>query len=341
MRFRHTMMIFWILFGSLGISGCSTAMQASSPMPSPVSENGMTLNWGADVKRQAIKMIDASRQTCYFDIYELSDPDVLAALNLAHRRGVDVRVIVDATEKHSQQQGLPTLRHDGVPVASLKISHGISHIKMLWVDGTVLMGGMNFGQNSWHNNDASVFLTQANPSFLGLFRWDWARSHLQPAAIIPNQSPLVSDRTTRQHVLQAIQNAHQNVYMEAFDLTDFGVLDALKAAHKRGIQIEVLLDPGQSPNRSSAVKLKAAGIMVRFYRPYQGEWMHAKILDVDGGQTFIIGSANFTHQAYVYNHEGDLELHNVPQFSRSFEQNLALQVSRGTDYPLHTQQYGT
>ncbi len=293
----------------------------------------MTLDWGKDVKTQALQMITAAKHTCYFDIYELSDPDVLQALADARQRGVDVRVIVDATESHSQNVGVPTLRRNGVPVESLRVKQGINHIKMLVVDNSVLIGGMNFGAQSWNNNDASVYLQTANPSFTALFRWDWARADGAPAAAPSYQLPLISDRLMEQDAQQAIQGATEQISMEAFDLSDWGVMDALEAASKRGVKVEVLLDPTEYQNPKSADALRAAGATVRFYQPVDGELMHAKILDIDHGKVFFIGSANFSHQAYTYNHEGDVRLTNVPLFANALEQNLAAEVARGTDSP--------
>ncbi|MCF8565267.1 phospholipase D-like domain-containing protein [Alicyclobacillus tolerans] len=341
---RNRMVLLWtcLTIGVGFVTGCSevNAVKAASPMPSPVTDRGMTLVWGQDVKAEALQMIQHSRRTCYLDIYELSDPDILNALASAKQRGVDVRVVADATERHSVEQGLPRLQKDGVSNAALQIHHGISHIKMLICDQNVLIGGMNFGAQSWNNNDASVYLPAANPSFLGVFRYDFARAHGQAAAAPGSQLPLIYDRNIQTHVVQAIQSAQNTVYMEAFDLSDYDVVNALKAAAKRGVAVEVLLDPGQSPNRKSSEQLRTAGAVVRFYRSRQGELMHAKILDVDGGKTFIIGSANFSHQAYTYNHEGDLILQQVPRFDKSLEQDIAAQISRGTDYPVRTQRAG-
>lgn len=325
----------WLLLSVTGVllTGCAQADASTPPLPAPVTEDGMTLDWGKDVKAQALEMITQARRTCYFDIYELSDPDVLQALADARHRGVDVRVVVDATETHSQDVGVPTLRRDGVPVESLQVKQGINHIKMLVVDNSALIGGMNFGAQSWNNNDASVYLKTANPSFTALFRWDWARASGAPAASPSYQLPLVSDRQMEQDAQQAIQGATEQVAVEAFDLSDWGVMDALEAACKRGVKVEVLLDPTQYQNPKSADALRAVGATVRFYQPVDGELMHAKILDVDHGKVFFIGSANFSHQAYTYNHEGDIRLSNVPLFAEALEQNLAAEVARGSDSP--------
>lgn len=120
----------------------------------------MELLWGPDIKTQAVHMIDDAHSECDLDIYELSDPDILRALIAAKQRGVTVRIVLDATEQHSQDVGEPDLQHAGVEVRTLSIPSGISHLKMLIADGQVLIGGMNFGTSSWLNNDASVWLAQ-------------------------------------------------------------------------------------------------------------------------------------------------------------------------------------
>ncbi|MDQ0188894.1 phosphatidylserine/phosphatidylglycerophosphate/cardiolipin synthase family protein [Alicyclobacillus cycloheptanicus] len=333
LRLSHLLLALPVLLAS----GCGVASAGeTSHTPAPVTDKGMTLDWGQDVKASALKLIESAQHVCYLDMYELSDTDILNALSAARRRGVDVRVIVDATEPHSQKTGMPTLQHDGVPVEAFNVPRGISHIKMLIADGTVLIGGMNFGAQSWNNNDASVVIANANSSFIALFRWDWQRAAGQPAPAPGYQLPLIDDRQTEQVVEQAIQQATKRVSLEAFDLSDHGVLSALLAACQRGVQVEVLLDPSQSYNRSSADALKAAGATVRYYQPYNGELMHAKILDVDEGKVFLIGSANFSHQAYTYNHEGDVELRDVPLFDAAFQQNLSAQLARGSDSPSAT-----
>lgn len=328
----RTRLLALVCMASVTLVGCAQASaSAPPPMPAPVIDHGMTLDWGADVKTQALQLITNAKQYCYFDIYELSDPDVLSALSAARARGVDVRVIVDATESHSVQTGAPTLQHDGVPVELFHVKQGINHIKMLDVDHTVLIGGMNFGAQSWNNNDASVVIPNANTSFDALFRWDWARAAGQAAAAPGYLSPLVDDRQMEQAAEQAIQQATKQVSLEAFDLTDWGVMDALVAACKRGVKVEVLLDPSQYLNAKNADTLRTAGATVRFYQPVNGELMHAKILDVDSGKVFFIGSANFSHQAYTYNHEGDVRLTDVALFDQALRQNLSAQIARGTD----------
>jgi cardiolipin synthase A/B len=325
-----------LVAATCSISGCGRALVQPQPyVPTPVSQAGATLDWGKYVKTQALNMIQHSQTVCHLDIYELGDPDILKALEDAHQRGVDVRVVVDSTESHSQA-ALPELRRHGVSVYAIHISQGISHLKMLVTDGTdggVLIGGMNFGAASWANNDGSVYFSQPSSEFETLFRWDWQRAQGHPAAAPKLPLPLVTDRSISNVVEQSIKNAHHTISMEAFDLSDANVVRDLVAAAKRGVEVVVLLDANQTYNSKSATTLRSAGVTVRFYRQYNQEWMHAKILDVDDGQTFIIGSANFSHQAYTYNHEADIVLNGATAFDQSLEKDLSIEIARGTDYP--------
>ncbi len=332
------------LFASTSlVSGCNTALANPEPyVPKPVTDSGITLDWGTHVKDQALAMIEGSQKVCDLDIYELGDPDILHALEAAHNRGVGVRVIVDNTESHSQKTAVPDLQKSGVKVVSLHISRGIDHVKMLITDGNsggVLIGGMNFGAGSWSNNDGSVYFEHPGTQFETLFRFDWQRAHGLPAAAMKLRLPLVTDNSIQTPVVQAIQRATKDISMEAFDLSDRTVINALVAAAKRGVQVEVLLDPNQYMNEKSSMTLRDAGVTFRFYRPYEQEWMHAKILDVDDGRTFIIGSANFSHQAYTYNHEADVVLGNVAEFDKSLQKDLSIQMARGTDYPMKSVKY--
>lgn len=318
----------------LTLFGCSPAVDnKSQTVPKPVQVAGSTLVWGRDVKTAALLLIAQSTRYCDLDMYELSDSDVLRALAAARQRGVNVRVVLDATEKHSQKTGVPALRANGVPVASLRISRGISHIKMLATDHGVLLGGMNFGSASWLNNDASITMSGVHPAFVALFESDWQRAngHAINQPTVP--LPLVVDARIGEVAIEAITSARSNVKIEAFDLTDRRVIAALISAMHRGVDVQILLDPTQSYNRKSASRLRSAGATVQYYVPYQNELMHAKILDVDDGRIFLIGSANFSHQAYTYNHEGDLLIHNVGPFDAVFSQNLSKEIARGVDYP--------
>lgn len=319
-----------VVSSGCGIHGTSNAR---STMPKPVVDQHMQLLWGHDIKQAALRLIGNSHHKVYLDMYELSDPDIISALSKAHARKVDVRVVLDATEKHSTDTGYPKLRAAGIEVRKIHIQRGIDHVKMLIADNGVLIGGMNYGSYSWNNNDASVLIAHPNPSYKALFLWDFSRANGQSATAPIAQLPLTYDRSIGPAVIDAVRRAQHTVDMEAFDLSDRDLVNALQTDISRHISIEILVDPTEYYSKSAVNTLRTEGATVRYYQPYSGELLHAKIVDVDHGSTFIIGSANFSHQAYTYNHEADVVLHNVTHFDRAFRQNLRQQIARGSDYP--------
>lgn len=92
-----------------------------------------------------------------------------------------------------------------------------------------------------------------------------------------------------------------------FYLAHRGILRALIAAHRRGVEVRVLLDANHDafgrrkdgvPNRQAAWEMHLAGIPVRWFNTH-GEQAHGKWLLIrrrDGRGCLLSGSANFTRR---------------------------------------------
>ncbi len=104
----------------------------------------------------------------------------------------------------------------------------------------------------------------------------------------------------------AIGHAQQRVWItQAYFAPDEALLEIIKAAAKRGVDVRLLL-PGVSDaplvlqaSRSSYQELLESG--VRIYER-SGSMLHAKTVVVDGVWS-TIGSANFDYRSFVYNYE--------------------------------------
>ena len=95
--------------------------------------------------------------------------------------------------------------------------------------------------------------------------------------------------------------------MVMFNLSDRKTIRAFLQAHKRGVEIRLILDPNKDsfgykktgvPNRPVAAELKkhsSCKIKIRWYKTH-GEQCHSKfmITKTKDGYSMIIGSANFT-----------------------------------------------
>ncbi len=332
LRFRS---LIWPLVLSLLTAGCGLTSAVADPeVPQAVVMGDQTLLWGPEIKGAAVDMIERSVQFCHLTMYELGDRDILVALAAAARRGVDVEVVLDATEPHSLADAVPFLHSHHIKVRLLKVSGGISHIKSLVTeDGAgvhALLGGMNFGAYSWQNHDASVYFARANASFEGLFEQDYAEAGASPEQAVDFAPPLIYDGQIEPALLRAVSGARQSIVIEAFAFTSRDLVDALLAAQGRGVHVSVLLDPRESYNRRTARTLVDGGVRVDYYAPYGGEYLHAKIVSVDHGREVFVGSANFSYHGFSVNHEGDVELFDAQPFAQSIERDAAAQMARGT-----------
>ncbi|WP_417545917.1 phospholipase D family protein [Marinobacter sp.] len=109
--------------------------------------------------------------------------------------------------------------------------------------------------------------------------------------------------------LQMISSAQRESRLDLafFYLSHRAIVAALLNAHKRGVQVRVLLDANNEafghkksgiPNRQVALELHKAGIPVRWCNTF-GEQCHSKLLTLRplaGSTQLLLGSANFTRR---------------------------------------------
>lgn len=105
-------------------------------------------------------------------------------------------------------------------------------------------------------------------------------------------------------VIQAINQAHRSIRVAAYSFTSRPIARALLDAHRRGVDVKVVMDKSQRTERYSSARFLAnVGIPVRIDARYA--IMHNKFLVIDG-QTVETGSFNYTYAAARRNAENVL-----------------------------------
>src|SRR5579871_1552952 len=108
------------------------------------------------------------------------------------------------------------------------------------------------------------------------------------------QALIVMPDDTAKPFLDAIGTAAKSLRIKMFNLTDSRILGALVKAHKRKVEIRVLLNParrsGEIQNKGSRAVLREAGIDVLDANPAFAV-THEKSMVVDGASAWI-GSLN-------------------------------------------------
>jgi phospholipase D len=113
-------------------------------------------------------------------------------------------------------------------------------------------------------------------------------------------------------VIYWIGRANQSIHVLMFIFSLDSIADALISAHRRGIEVKVVLDKSQSYSQFAV--LKAAGIEVRNDTNWEGI-MHDKIGIIDHS-IVLTGSFNWTTTAENSNNENLIVIHSVDVASR-------------------------
>ena len=121
-------------------------------------------------------------------------------------------------------------------------------------------------------------------------------------------------------VVQELGRARESIEMQAFSFTSSPIARALVAAHRRGVQVTVVLDPNPTNDQGSEARyLVKSGVPT--YVDAQHPIAHNKIILIDG-ETIITGSFNFTNQAERGNAENLLVIRNDPPLSAKYQANF-------------------
>ena len=136
-------------------------------------------------------------------------------------------------------------------------------------------------------------------------------------------------------IVERIGAAKKTVQVQAYLLTDRRIANALLAARKRGVEVELIGDAAQEAT-GGLPHLKAldrAG--VRVYLDASHAAAHNKVVIVDGGEasaTVITGSYNFTASAQRRNAENVVVLSGSRAVTDRFVENFRRQLQLSTPW---------
>jgi cardiolipin synthase len=263
------------------------------------------------------------------------------------KEGVEVRLLYDAMGcLHLRQRSLDALRASGgrvaafLPINPLRSVLRVSlrnHRKITVTDGRVAFtGGMNIGDEYlgmskrlgyWRDS----FVRVEGPAAAALQRvfcedWDFAtRETLGGGPYFPDPAPAgpadvqvaasgpdQEVNTIRELYFAAILAARDRLWVASpYLIPDAGLLDALRLARHRGVDVRVLTlyrpDHYLSYYAGRYFAAELLGMGVRVWQ-YRRGMMHAKVVLVDG-RWAMVGSANLDNRSLHLNFEVGCALH--------------------------------
>jgi len=119
--------------------------------------------------------------------------------------------------------------------------------------------------------------------------------------------------------VKAISEAKQSLRVAAYSFTSKPIAEALVAAHKRGVDVQVVLDKSNNRDKYTAATFLAnMGIPTRIDSQYS--IMHSKYMVIDG-DTVETGSFNYTKAAERHNAENVIVIRDNPDLAKVYSQN--------------------
>jgi cardiolipin synthase A/B len=258
--------------------------------------------------------IRSAQKSIWLEIYILSDRNVIRTLEEASNRGLDVRVML---EPHpfgggtSPAKTIDALAAAGIKAQPTSSNFPLTHEKgMIIDDSTAYILTSNFsrsalggssGSSGYRNREYGIIDTnqQDVQAIDAIFIADWNHSSAQ----FNDPNLVVSPINSRNDFTTLINSAHSTLLIEAEEMNDSAIEQALANAAQHGVQVEVILPTANNSsgdsNSQGIATIKQGGMQVREDPQL---YMHAKIIIVDSKIAFV-GSENISAQSLDQNRE--------------------------------------
>jgi phosphatidylserine/phosphatidylglycerophosphate/cardiolipin synthase-like enzyme len=135
---------------------------------------------GSDATGLIVRTLAAARAEVYVQAFSFTHKDIAQALIAAHRRGVKVQVIADASQTDLIEHNvLPLLARAGLRVL-LDAEHASAHNKTIVVDPgseqpAVVTGSFNFTFAAQYKNAENVLVLRGNRELTRAYLDNWRR----------------------------------------------------------------------------------------------------------------------------------------------------------------------
>jgi len=277
-------------------------------------------------------LIGTAKTAVDLTMYELSDPTAERDLAAAAGRGAVVRVVLDKREESTNSAAYSYLKTHHVQVTWSSPAYTYTHQKTLVINNaTALILTANL-TSRYYSTTRDFGVTDTDPrdvaAIVAVFNADFAHRAVTPG----HGDDLVWSPTTAQAQLLALINgARHSLRIYTEEMADSTVEDALIAAAKRGVTVQVVGENTDHEYDSDYARLAAGGVRIRYYDSPSGFYIHGKVIEADYGTPaarIFIGSENFSSTSLNDNRELGLII-TTPAVLASVAKTFAADFSHG------------
>ena len=268
-----------------------------------------------DSGKPIVDAIDAATKSLRIKMFLFSDPSLIQAVINAHRRKVEVRVMLNPARRSGEQENEETrkvLIEAGIEVLDSNPKFDLTHEKSMVIDDvTAYVKSLNWQtKNLTVTRDYAVVTTHKHEveEIIECFEADWRRTDFAPG----DHSHLIwCVGNGRQRLAQLIDDAKHSLWLQNERYQDSVMIEHLVQAARRGVRIHVMARP---PHKLKKEKLGEGVSGLRILRDVgvkihrlQHVKLHAKLLLADGNRA-IVGSINLAPGSFDSRRELAIEV---------------------------------
>jgi cardiolipin synthase A/B len=253
-----------------------------------------------DSAKPILEAIGTATKSLRIKMFVFSDPTLLKAVIAAHKRGVDVRVMLNPNRrsgKAENRESRKTLQKAGVAVIDSNPAFGVTHEKSMVVDGaTAFVKSLNWEtKNLTETRDYAIVTSHKREvqEIIRCFEADWKRRRFDAGE---SAHLIWCTGNGRERFARAIDAARHTIFSQNERYQDAVIIERLVRAACRGVKVHVMARP---PHKLQLEKLTEgvgglrtmADVGIKIHKLKHLK-LHAKMLLIDEKRV-IVGSINF------------------------------------------------
>jgi cardiolipin synthase len=276
-----------------------------------------------DSAKPILDAINAATKSLRIKMFLFSDPDLLAAVIAARKRGLKVRVMLNPARRDGEsenEESRQKLKAGGVEVLDSNPEYDVTHEKSMVVDDTTaFVNSLNFEtKNLTVTRDYAVVTSHAHEvdEIIRCFDADWERKHFHG----DDKSHLIwCSGNGRERIAQFIDDAKESLFLQNERYQDAVIIERLVRAACRGVRVHVMARPPHKLKKEKLVEsvgglrtMNDVGIKIHKLKHLK---LHAKMLLGDHARA-IVGSINLAPGSFDSRRELAIEVRDADVVER-------------------------
>jgi len=268
-----------------------------------------------DSVKPIIDAINAAKKSLRIKMFVFSDPGLLKAVIAAHRRGVNVRIMLNPSRRSGKAENgrsRKMLKAAGVDVIDSNPAFGMTHEKSMVVDDAIaFVKSLNWEtKNLTETRDYAVITSYKHEvrEIIKCFEADWKR---KPFDTGEHAHLIWCTGNGRERIARCIDEARHTIFVQNERYQDAVIIERLVRAHCRGVKIHVMARPPHKLQKEKLTEgvgglrtMDDVGIKVHKLKHLK---LHAKMLLIDD-RRLIVGSINLAPGSFDSRRELAIEV---------------------------------